>query len=73
MADGFPNFSLGIFEELKQHFPFDLDMAKENDFLATKKTSYLSAMNNSSIKIVRKLQVNYSKFRQTAGKNEAIK
>ena len=29
----------------------------ENEFLAENKTSYLSAMNNSSIKTVRKLQV----------------
>ena len=56
MADDFSNFSLGISEELKQHFLFDLDIAKENEILAAKKTSYLSAMNNSSIKTVHKLQ-----------------
>ena len=54
MADDFPNFSLRISEELKQHFLFDLDIAKENEILAAMKTSYLSAMNNSSIKTVRK-------------------
>ena len=57
IADDFPNFSLGIYEELKQHFLFDLDIEKENEILAAKKTSYFSAMNNSSIKTVSKLQV----------------
>ena len=42
---------------LKQHFLFDLEIAKESEILAANKASYLSAMNNSSIKTVRKLQV----------------
>ena len=57
MADDFPNFSLRISGELKQHFLIDLDIPKENKSLAAKKTSYFSAINNSSVKTVRKLQV----------------
>ena len=45
-------FRVLLSEELKQHFPFDLDIAKEDEILAAKKTSHLSAMNNSSIKTV---------------------
>ena len=50
-------FPLAFPSRLKQHFLFDLGITKENEILAAKKTSYLSAMNNSSIKTVRKLQV----------------
>ena len=72
MADNFPHFSFGISEELKQHFQFDLDIGKENEILAAKKTSYLSAMNNSSIKTVRKLQEILSSNKLPV-KNETIK
>ena len=34
MTDGFPNFSLGIIEELDEHFLYDLDNEDENEFLA---------------------------------------
>ena len=34
MADEFPNFSLGIIEELDEHFFYDLGNEDENEFLA---------------------------------------
>ena len=43
MADEFPYFSLGIIEELDEHFLYDLDNEDENEFLAAVDLETLNA------------------------------
>lgn len=52
MADLFPDFSLGIFEEFKQNILYDLDNREENEILLLAATDIDAVVNKSTTETI---------------------